>query len=129
MICLDFAERIALPLKVTDDLRVYSAYKKASLGEFTGYRFIIAAGALHDNTGLAIQIPDQLLEGSEVSRQVWDIKRSHNNFSTGPENGHGAFTFGNINTYSIHVHKKSLLLSDCNWSIPVLLIAILSTVV
>ena len=70
LICLDFTERIVLSLKVTDDLRIYSAYKKAGLGEFPGYRLIIAAGALHDNTGLAIQISDQLLKGSEVSGQV-----------------------------------------------------------
>ena len=117
LICFGFAERIALSLKVTDDLKVYSAYKKTSMGEFPGYRLIIAAGALHDNTGLTIQIPDQLFEGSEVSGQVVSQQ-----LSRGLGNGHGAFAFGNINIYNIHIHKMPLLLSDCNWSIPVLLI-------
>lgn len=71
---LDFTERIVLSLKVMHDLRVHSAYKKAVLGQFSCYRFIVAAATLHDNASFTIQFSDKFLKRLEISGQAGNIK-------------------------------------------------------
>lgn len=89
-----------------NDLRVHSAYKKASLRQIPHYGFIVASSVLHDNASFTIQFPDQLLKRLKISGQVWDIKGFYNNLSTGAENYYSAFPLGDINTYCVHVYKN-----------------------
>lgn len=81
-----------------DDLRVHSAYKKAVPGQFSCYRFIVAAATLHDNASFTIQFSDKFLKRLEIGGQAGNIKEFWNNRSTRKEERYSAFAFGDINT-------------------------------
>ena len=88
--------------EIPDQDGIDSADKDAGVREPVGNRFIVSAGMLHAGFGFAVKVFDLLNKSIDSGLGVWDIAGRHQNHISGSADGDSAFTFGNINTNSVH---------------------------
>ena len=105
LIRLGRTERVVT--EIPDQDGIDSADKDAGVREPVGNRFIVSAGMFHADFRFAVKAFDLLDESVDGRLGVWNVTGRHKNHITGPADGDSAFTFGNIDTNS--VHEKKLL--------------------
>ena len=91
--------------EIPDEDRIDSTDEDAGIGKPGSDGFVVPAGVLHADLGLPIKALDNVNERIDGGQGVWDIAGLHEDDIARPADGDGAFTFGNINTNS--VHKKN----------------------
>ena len=88
--------------EIPDKDRVYSTDKDTCIGKSCGNRFIVPAGVLHTDLGFTIKAL-KLLDQTVYGRLgVGDITGWHNDHVSRSLYSDSAFSFGNINTNSVH---------------------------
>ncbi|MPM76178.1 hypothetical protein SDC9_123174 [bioreactor metagenome] len=103
-----------------NQFRVNGSDKKTSVMEMAGDGFIISAGILQDNTNLAVQAFQEGHKLVEIMGSVGNLKGRGNYFTEGLYGGYHTFSFGYIDSDSVHLHSSSQKVS--NWLHPALLL-------
>ena len=99
-ICLWSTQRVIS--EIPDKDGIDSADKDAGIREPVSNRFIVSSGVFHAGFGFAVKAFDLLNKSVDSGLGVWDIAGWHKNHISGPADGDSTFSFGNIDTNSVH---------------------------
>ena len=98
---LDLAERIFITVMTLDKRRIYGRDKDAGVQESLKDRFMIVAGCLHDDFGLAVKTANKGDQLRESFYRMNDIERLPHGFARRAQDCDSALAFRNINTNSV----------------------------